>query len=364
MLKKKTNPVREILNNKSSRRKFLKLGPLAFGGMVLPRMTGCSLPPKTKWPSMEELVVALDGPHNYLPTPFHANYDLDSEGLLKNVAFHAERDRLTVVVGGGFGEGLSLSLKEHRELVTAAVVGAQGKMPVMAGVIGGYKNSILMAKNCEAAGADALVIFPPRPVRNHPAENYYKYYKTIITSVNIGAVILPHGQHDFWPDVLIRLAKIPNMIGFFPSLGLDNDYYSRVGGQVLEEVSKPLLFVSENEPAASASFPTGSRAYSTAVASLIPESSKRFWKYGVEGKISKMNEVFKNDLEPILSIRGYKPGYGISGIKVAMEALGRAGGPVRPAYNQVDPRDRVGIADILRKHPETQSLVVHDFTSQ
>ena len=77
-----------------------------------------------------------------------------------------------------------------------------------------------------------------------------------------------------------------------------------------------------------------------------------------------MNEVFKNDLEPILSIRGYKPGYGISGIKVAMEALGRAGGPVRPAYNQVDPRDRVGIADILRKHPETQSLVVHDFEAQ
>ena len=45
--------------------------------------------------------------------------------------------------------------------------------------------------------------------------------------------------------------------------------------------------------------------------------------------------MLKSELDPILKIRGYKPGYGISGIKVAMEALGRAGGPVRPPGTQV-----------------------------
>ena len=345
---------------KISRRSLCKLGTLTLGGLAFPG--GCRPPaaPKRRWNSMEELIKALDGPHNYLPTPFHANYDLNAEGLRRNVAYHAERDRLTVVVGGGYGEGWKLSLEEHQELVAAAVAGAQGRMPVMAGAIGGYKISIQMAMNAEKAGADALLIFPPRG-RNWPAESYYEYYKDIVTSVRIGVVILPSGQHDFWPDVLIRLAQIPNMMGFFPSLGPDDDYYPRTGGQILQAVSKPLLFVAENEPAAADSFPRGSRAYSTAAAALVPEASRRFWKYGVSGKTEKMNEVLKKELDPILKIRSYKPGYGVSGVKVAMEALGRAGGPIRPPGRQVDPGDRAGIAEILRAHSETKALVVPGF---
>ena len=338
------------------------MGALALGSLALP--WGCRQPPASpgrRWSSTEELIKALDGPHNYLPTPFRADYSVDLEGLRRNVAYHAEGDRLTVVVGGGYGEGWKLSLDEHRELVAAAVAGARQQMPVMAGVIGGYKISIEMARNAEKAGADALVIFPPRG-RHWRAENYYEFYNDIVASVSIGAVVLPSGQHDFWPEVLIRLAETPNMIGFFPSLGPDEDYYPRTGGQILEAVAKPLLFMAENEPAASRSFSRGSRAYSTAAAALVPEASRRFWRHGVAGETARMEEVLKADLDPILKIRGYKPGYGISGIKVAMEALGRAGGPVRPPGTQVDPADRAGIAEILRKHPETRGLVVEDFT--
>ena len=43
--------------------------------------------------------------HNYLPAPFHANYDLNVAGLCQNVVCHTQRDWLTVVVGGGYGEG-------------------------------------------------------------------------------------------------------------------------------------------------------------------------------------------------------------------------------------------------------------------
>ena len=337
------------------------MGALALGSLALP--WSCRQAPTSsgrQWNSSEELIKALDGPHNYLPTPFQADYSVDLEGLRRNVAYHAERDRLTVVVGGGYGEGWKLSLEEHRGVVAAAVAGAGRQMPVMAGVIGGYKISIEMARNAETAGADALVIFPPRG-QHWRAESFYEFYKEIVASVSIGAVVLPTGQHDFWPEVLIRLAEIPNMIGFFPSLGADADYYPRTGGQILEAVAKPLLFMAENEPAASDSFSRGSRAYSTAAAALVPEASRRFWKHGVAGETAEMEEVLKTELDPILKIRGYKPGYGISGIKVAMEALGRAGGPVRPPGTQVDAADRAGIAEILRKHPETRGLVVEDF---
>ena len=59
-----------------------------------------------EWASTEELIAALHGPHNYLPTSFHADYALNVEGMRQNVANHADERPMTVVVGGGYGEGL------------------------------------------------------------------------------------------------------------------------------------------------------------------------------------------------------------------------------------------------------------------
>ena len=68
-------------------------------------------------------------------------------------------------------------------------------------------------------------------------------------------------------------------------------------------------------------------------------------------------DVYEQRIEPIIGIRSLKPGYGISGIKVALEALGRAGGPTRPPDTQVAEPDRPAIADILARHPEVKNLV-------
>ena len=52
-------------------------------------------------------------------------------------------------------------------------------------------------------------------------------------------------------------------------------------------------------------------------------------------------------------VRAVKPGYHVSGIKVALEVLGRAGGPVRPPGRLVSAEDRPKIAAIARKYAET-----------
>ena len=55
--------------------------------------------------TMTELRQALRGVHNFMVTPFRSNYDLDAEGLRKNVAYHAagNTENMTIVVGGGLG---------------------------------------------------------------------------------------------------------------------------------------------------------------------------------------------------------------------------------------------------------------------
>jgi dihydrodipicolinate synthase/N-acetylneuraminate lyase len=106
-------------------------------------------------------------------------------------------------------------------------------------------------------------------------------------------------------------------------------------------------------------FPFHSRAYTTAAAAIVPKASREFWKNGVSGNWNRMRQVFKEGLQPIIAIRGLKPGYGISGIKVAMELLGLVGGPVRPPFGaQVTPADRDAIRQILLEHPEVKQRVV------
>ena len=127
-----------------------------------------------------------------------------------------------------------------------------------------------------------------------------------------------------------------------------------IGRVVLDSVSKPLLFVSENELAAADCFPVGSQAYSTAIAALAPRASWRFFDQGMAGDAKAMNRTLKREIEPITAVRN--PG-GISGPKAALEALGRAGGPVRPPGSQLVSEDRNRIVEILRRHPETRDQV-------
>jgi dihydrodipicolinate synthase/N-acetylneuraminate lyase len=113
------------------------------------------------------------------------------------------------------------------------------------------------------------------------------------------------------------------------------------------------VWIAEGETHALEALPAGSRAYTTAVATFVPAACREFWKLGVAGDRAGMEAVLKKRIEPIVKVRGVKSGYGVSGIKVALEALGRSGGIVRPPGMQVQPEDRAVIAEIARNHSES-----------
>src|SRR5438046_1447640 len=66
--------------------------------------------------TMAELRRALRGVHNFMVTPFRSNYDLDAEGLRRNVAHHAagNTENMTIVVGCGLGELYTLDPEEQK----------------------------------------------------------------------------------------------------------------------------------------------------------------------------------------------------------------------------------------------------------
>lgn len=291
-----------------------------------------------------ELVHALSGLHNFLTTPFHDNFDLDADGLCRNVEDHARSPTksMTIVVSGGLGELYALTVEEHKRLVRAAVEGAQGKFPVIAGVGGAYPNAIQMARNAEAAGADAIYAFLS-PFGCGFEEGAYRFVHDIAAAVSIGVLAYPCGKHaEFWPRVLKRMAALPNVIGI-------------KDGSEEPERAKPLagkdfVWVSEGEGHAEKFFPHGARALTTAVAVFIPEICRDFVDLGLAGKYEEMKKLRETRIDPVVKLRNVKEGYGIGAIKIALEALGRAGGPVRPPLLQISEEDRVEIGRIAKKY--------------
>lgn len=329
-----------------SRRNFLRESSILTGGLATWSSTALRTQanPAPRH-GKKELVRALSGVHNFLTTPFLPDFSLDDEGLRRNVSFHAQSapKNMTIVVSGGLGELFSLSVEEHRRLVEAAVAGAEGKMPVVAGVGGGYKNALLMARNAERAGVDAVFIFA-YPLGCDKSTGALHYLREVAQSISIGAMAYPCGKGEHWPEVLAALVELPNVIGF-----KDGSGQLEIGAPL---VGDDFLWVAEGEQHAEKTLPAGGQAYTTAVATFVPQACLDFWRHGVAGNVEAMQQVRQQRIDPVVALRGVQAGYGISGIKVALEALGRAGGPVRPPDKQVAEEDRAKIAEIAEKHAE------------
>ena len=155
------------------------------------------------------------------------------------------------------------------------------------------------------------------------------------------------GKEKYWPKVLRRLSELPNVLGFEDSSG-----DIAMGQELGTLVSDRLVWIARGEGHAVKALPAGARGNTSAVATFVPQACREFCRLGRLGEVDSMQEVLRTRIQPIARVRSLSPGYHVSGIKVALEALGRAGGPVRPPGRAVLPEDRPRIAAIAREHAE------------
>ena len=302
--------------------------------------------------SLKDLRQALRGVHSYLPTPFHANLEINPEGMRQNAAFYARAgvQPLSLVVAAGLGELFSLGFEEHREVVSAAAAGSDGRLPVVAGVRGGYRFALRMARDAEEAGADAILIFPP-PGGPQTLEGQRRYFTEIAQSVGIGVLIYPRTQRDDWSRLLEELADLPNVLGF-----KDGSRGIALGQSLEPQARERLVWTARGEEHALRALPAGATAYATSFASLAPKACHEFFRHGIRGDTKDMEKIFRERISPLANIRQQlplpdrSPGFGVAAIKAALEGLGRAGGSVRPPKLQVG--ETAGIAEIAAKYSE------------
>lgn len=123
---------------------------------------------------------------------------------------------------GTTGEAATMSVEEHVDVVRRVVKAARGRVPVIAGVGSpATHKSVELAKLCADVGANGLLSVTP--YYNKPnALGLYQHFLTVAQSTKLPVILYNVPSRtgvDLPPDVTLRLAEQPNIVGLKDATG-------------------------------------------------------------------------------------------------------------------------------------------------
>ncbi|MGH8638890.1 MAG: 4-hydroxy-tetrahydrodipicolinate synthase [Burkholderiales bacterium] len=155
-------------------------------------------------------------------TPMHEDGSLDLERFRRLIDFHVREGTDGIVVVGTTGESPTVDWDEHRLLIKTAVDHVAGRVPVIAGTgANSTREAIELSAYAKEAGADMSLSVVP--YYNKPTqEGLYLHFKAIAEAVDIAQIVynVPgRTVADLSNDTLLRLARIPNIVGVKDATG-------------------------------------------------------------------------------------------------------------------------------------------------
>ena len=155
-------------------------------------------------------------------TPMHEDGSLDLAAFRSLIDFHIEQGSDAIVVVGTTGEAPTVNLEEHETLISEAVRHAAQRIPIIAGTgANSTREAIELAAWSKRAGADASLTVVP--YYNRPTqEGMYLHFKAIAEAVDMPHILynVPgRTMSDMSNDTVLRLARIPNIVGIKDATG-------------------------------------------------------------------------------------------------------------------------------------------------
>jgi len=157
-----------------------------------------------------------------LPTPFDADDNVDDVALEKLCEQQIHEGATALVVCGTTGEAPTLTPQEHDRIIRVAAGVASGRVPVIAGAgSNATSHTIKLARQAEAAGADALLCVVP--YYNKPTQaGLYAHFNAVARSSGLPIVLYDVPSRTacgLADETIARLAEIPQFIGLKDATG-------------------------------------------------------------------------------------------------------------------------------------------------
>ena len=223
----------------------------------------------------------ITGATTALITPFK-NGALDEATFAKLIQRQIDNGIDAVCPVGTTGESATLSYDEDKRCIEIAVEVCKGtKTKVLAGAgSNATHEAVEMAKNAQAAGADA--IFSVSPYYNKPSqEGLYQHYKAVASSVEVPFMLynVPgRSGVDVLPDTVKRLFDdVPNIMGIKEATG-------SIERTVALLAKVPELYVFSGDDAID--FPmlaSGSKGITSVTSNLLPDMKAELTHAALKG---------------------------------------------------------------------------------
>ena len=254
-------------------------------------------------------------------TPFTEGGSVDYE------AFRGEVDHLIglgvhgLAVGGSTGEGHTLSGEESLELTRVAIEAAEGRVPVVAGIIvDSTQQAVVRGRALREMDVAALQITPVHYLFTPDEQAMYDYYATIAREVGIPIIIynvVPWAYAT--PDLLTKMiSEIDEVIGVKQSSG---DMHALAELMIL--LGDQGLVMAAVDDLLYPCFALGSHGAIAAILTAVPELCLTLWNAVQEGRSGDARDAHEKLLRVWLAISA--PNLPAR-VKVAMRLQGRKGG--------------------------------------
>lgn len=194
--------------------------------------------------------------------PMQSDFAPDYTAYRAYLEWLITQNALAFAVNMDTGEGPQLSLVEKLEVVRVAADVAKGRLPVLAGLMGGTTaDAVGLAQRYAEAGADALVVFPNAAFRNAPLDPRIpvNYHRAIAEASGLPLVLFQlapvFGGVIYTRETLLDLLALPQVIGI-KEASFDAQSFSATV-ETLAQVGRPITLLSGNDRFITESFMLG-----------------------------------------------------------------------------------------------------------
>jgi len=278
-------------------------------------------------------------------TDFNEAGDFHRGNYVKRLVWLAPYGASALFVGGGTGEGFSLTPDEHENVVRTAVEACGKEVPIIAAAAYGTRIAAEMARKAERNGAAGLLLLP-HYLTESSAEGICRHVEAVCAATGLGVIVYNRNVCRLNVASLERLAEsCPNLIGFKDGVGeIENmvairrhfgDRFSYLGGLPTAEVY------------AEAYKAMGVDVYSSAVFNFIPRTALAFYRAVSDNDRETTTRLLTKFFLPYIAIRNRVPGYAVSIVKAGAAIVGRSAGSVRAPLVDCTERDMRDLAELI-----------------
>lgn len=289
--------------------------------------------------------LSIGGIYPPVPTFFDEREDLDLATLREHLRRLKAAGIANIVALGSNGEAMHLSPDERRQVIATVREVMDTDSQVLAGVgENSTRATLALARLAAEAGADVALVLPPHHYRSRmDGVALRAHYLSVADGSPLPVMIynMPANAAgiDLDAETVIALSAHPNIIGLKDSSG----NVAKMA-QVVAEAREGFAVLAGSAGFLVPALAIGARGAIAALANIAPRECLRILDLWQEGKLEDARAL-QARLIPVNT--AVTSGYGVAGLKAALEFVAHYGGAPRRPLAPLNEGERVRLRGLL-----------------